>query len=220
MQFVDVVKKILPPVVIDKVRAYRKAQKEEAGEKPAEWYDKILEKTDAYDRHYTESAHYAIWTVLIDRIRKYGPANVLEIGCGSGQLATALRDYKLLTSYCGFDFSPKRIALARRQCPDLRFEIADVFQTDLFTTTPYDMVISTEFLEHVEQDLEVIAKVRSGAFFLGTVPNYPWTSHVRHFDTRDQVMERYSGYFADFDVFPIIRRKDNKIMYLMEGRKI
>jgi SAM-dependent methyltransferase len=220
MGFKEVVKKILPPVVINKVRAYRNSQREEAGEKSAEWYENAFQKSDTYEKHYTESRYYPIWTVLIDRVRKHGPANVLEIGCGTGQLAWALRDYDLLKDYCGLDFSPKRIEFARIQCPDLRFEIADVFQTDLFTTAHYDLVIATEFLEHVEQDLEVIARIRSGVHFLGTVPNYPWTSHVRHFDTRDQVIERYSGYIANLGVFPIIRRNDNKIIYVMEGQKI
>ena len=220
MEMRDVIKNSLPPSVVDRVRIWRYGKKEEAGEKPAEWYDDALEKSDTYDKHYTDSRYYAIWTVLIDRARKYGPSNVLEIGCGTGQLAWALRDYHLLKSYCGIDFAPKRIALARQKCPELRFEIADAFQTDLFTTLTYDLVISTEFLEHVEGDLEVISKIPSGTTFLGTVPNYPWTSHVRHFETPQQVTERYAGNFTGFDVFPILRRKDNKIIYLMEGRKI
>lgn len=219
MGFRDVIKSSLPSAVAKQLEIYRNAQREQAGEKSADWYDKAFEESDTYDKHYTESRYYPIWTVLIDRVRRRGSAKVLEMGCGTGQLAWALRDYGLLKDYCGFDFSPKRIEFARNQCTNLRFEIADAFQTDLFETTDYDMVITTEFLEHVEGDLEAIDRIKPGVHFLGTVPNYPWHSHVRHFEASEQVMERYSGRLVDFSVVPIIRRKDNKIIYVMEGRK-
>jgi 2-polyprenyl-3-methyl-5-hydroxy-6-metoxy-1,4-benzoquinol methylase len=219
MDFGDVAKRLLPNTTVDRLRAYRDSRKELPGEKDADWYDRALEKSETYDKHYTESLYYAIWTVLIDRLRKHGSAKILEIGCGTGQLAWALRDSDLLKDYCGFDFSPNRVAMARRNCPDLRFEIADVFDTNIFEIFSYELVISTEFLEHVNQDLKVIERIRPETFFLATVPNYPWTSHVRHFESCEQVEERYSDYFVDLQVSPILRRKDGKVIFVMEGRK-
>lgn len=214
------IKRLMPQAMLERIQAYRYPDAHRWGEQSADWYDKSFEEGATYSRHYTKSDHYPIWTVLIDRVRKCGPAKVLEIACGTGQLARALQDHGFLSDYCGLDFSPKRIEHARIQNADLRFEIADVFETDLLETFSYNTVITTEFLEHVERDLDVIGRIRAGTTILATVPNYPWTSHVRHFDTAEQVMERYSPLISGLDVFPILRLESNKIIYVMEGKKI
>jgi len=45
----------------------------------------------------------------------------------------------------------------------------------------------TEFLEHIEHDLDVIRFIRPRTYFVGTVPNFPYVSHVRHFQDCDEV---------------------------------
>jgi hypothetical protein len=57
------------------------------GEKGAEWYDASFERGRHWRRHYTESPYYFIWTVIADRVLRAGGRSILEIGCGSGQLA-------------------------------------------------------------------------------------------------------------------------------------
>jgi hypothetical protein len=105
-------------------------------------------------------------------------------------------------------------------CPEYRFVVADVFETDVFSTFPYDAVISLEFLEHVERDLDVIRRVRPGARFLGTVPNFPWDSHVRHFRDADEVRGRYGEFFTDFRVDTFLSMKEGSMYFLMQGTRI
>ncbi len=81
-------------------------------------------------------------------------------------------------------------------------------------------MVTTEFLEHVEEDLSVIGKVRSGAHFIGTVPNFPYISHVRHFDNVDQVNERYGSCFCDLRIVEIFGVQPDSKFYLMDGTKI
>ena len=220
MSTTELIKNILPPAMVRAVRKIKGTQTPRPhGERPAEWYDQILEETDAYGVHYTASGFYPIWTVLIDRIRRFGPCSIFEIACGTGQLAQAIRESGLMKDYCGFDFAAKRIEQARAGHPDLRFEHADAFKTDLFESFDYDLVISTEFLEHVEEDLAVVQRIRPGVRFIGTVPSYTWQSHVRFFQDTGEVAERYGSYFSDFSVVPIIRNEKLKTIFILEGTK-
>ena len=40
-------------------------------------------------KHYTASPYYPLWTVIVDRLRRPRSRAVLEVACGSGQLAAA-----------------------------------------------------------------------------------------------------------------------------------
>jgi len=75
-------------------------------------------------------------------------------------------------------------------------------------------VITTEFLEHVDGDLEVIRQIYSGSRFLATVPNFPYVSHVRHFNDSGEVMRRYEGLFEDFSVTMTPVNEKSKIFSL------
>ena len=190
---------------------------EVAGEKGADYYDRTFLEDANWSGHYTGSVDYYIWTVIVDRVRRARPRSVLEIGCGSGQLAHAVYDSGVVDSYCGFDFAPARLAQARRNVPAYRFEVANAFDTDLYETVDYDLVITTEFLEHVEHDLAVIRRIRGGARILGLVPNFPYVSHVRHFKSADEVTERYGPFFKDFTVDAIPMKVPGSVSFLFEG---
>src|SRR5437588_5565790 len=157
------------------------------------------------------------WTVLIDRLRTWRARRLLEIGCGSGQLACAIRDMGILEGYCGFDFSSHRLEYARSRCPELRFEVADAFKTDLFATFDYDSALATEFLEHVEGDLVVLSRLKPRTKFIGTVPNFPFVSHVRHFTSCDEVSARYAPLFDDFSVHRIPLNEQGKSLFILQG---
>jgi len=143
----------------------------------------------------------------------------LEIACGAGQLAMALHDMGLCENYRGFDFSVKRIEQARKILPNAQFHIADAFETELFDKADYDLVISTEFLEHINSDLDVLKRIKAGAHFIGTVPNYPWVSHVRHFQDAGEVADRYGPYFLEFNVCPILMKPAGQTIFVLEGIK-
>jgi Trans-aconitate methyltransferase len=151
------------------------------GEKGAAFYDEAFTTIQEYHTHYTASVYYFAWMVIIDRIRQAKPRSLLEIGCGPGQLARAIGDAFPAIDYVGFDFSPVAIGAASAHSPRIRFEVADALTTDLLAGQYDASPIGTEFREHVEQEMDVLAKLRPGTLFIGTVPNFPYVSHVRHF---------------------------------------
>jgi SAM-dependent methyltransferase len=203
--------------MLDRLAGSSAATTTREGQQDSDFYDRTFDADDYWRRHYTEVDHYCCWTVLIDRLRSHRARRLLEIGCGTGQLAGALRDARILDAYCGFDFSEHRLSHARTVCPEWRFEIADAFKTDLFDTFDYDAALSTEFLEHVEGDLDVLARLRGGTFFVGTVPNYAFVSHVRHFASPGDVAERYAPLLDRIDVVPIRLNVGGKTLYILEG---
>lgn len=184
------------------------------------YYDKAFSSAQHWQEHYTRSSYYFLWTVIIDRLRRIGPSAILEIGCGPGQLAAAIHDAQLATCYSGIDFSEVAIGYARKACPSqCIFNIENALESDLYTTATYDIVISTEFLEHVNQDVEVLSKVRSGARVIATVPNFPYISHVRHFEDTEDVLSRYGPLFRDFSVAVIPGVQPGTRFYLMDGER-
>lgn len=190
---------------------------EEVGEKGPLWYDQTFENNEQWSGHYTRSEYYFLWTVIADRIQQANVSSVLEIGCGSGQLAALLRD-RGLQDYRGLDFSPKRIEHARAICPEFEFVQENAFFSNLFKAFDYDLLLTTEFLEHVENDLAILQKIKPGSLFLGTVPNFPFVSHVRHFRDADEVADRYQSYFDDFRISEFVANDKGITFYLMEGR--
>src|SRR4051794_23943551 len=93
-------------------------------EQSAEWYDEMYDATPRYHVKYQDSPYYFLWSVIVDRVRRDGLRHVLEIGCGTGQLAAYLLDQGI-DSYVGMDFSEKAVDYARRNAPGGRFLVDD-----------------------------------------------------------------------------------------------
>lgn len=170
------------------------------GESPAGFYDACYRESEEYRKHYTASRYYFLWTVIVDRILHSGAKHVLEVGCGPGQLAHFLIEDGI-KEYLGIDFSPVAIELAlSKGLPRTRFEVADALETNIYKEFDYDVLVCTEVLEHVVDDLDIVARFIPGKRAICTVPNFPYKSHVRHFECDAQVAERYQAYFDDFTV--------------------
>jgi SAM-dependent methyltransferase len=171
-------------------------------ELPVAWYDQEYVGCEAYEGPYQLSRYYCLWLLIADRIRRDGPRRVLDIGCGAGQLAALLRDQGI-EDYVGVDFSQTAIAMAQRQVPKGRFVVADARTTPLYDVLDYDVLICTEVLEHIEDDLVVVARFKPGVRCICTVPSFPYKSHVRHFRDAAEVAARYQDYFRDLDVMTV-----------------
>jgi SAM-dependent methyltransferase len=108
-----------------------------------------------------------------------------------------------ITQYLGIDFSETAIALARQRSPCFGFIVADVRTTDVFARSHYDVIVCTEVLEHIADDLGLISRFRPGTRCICSVPSFPYESHLRHFRIADEVLGRYSALFDGLDVMTI-----------------
>lgn len=189
------------------------ARAAEVGAFDSDFYDDAYKRIEEYRSPYYNSRYYFVWTVMLDRLLRQQPVGVLEVGCGPGQLASLLLEHGI-QNYLGFDFSPQAIDMARANSSG-RFEVADARDTNLFETHNYDVILSTEVLEHIDFDLQIIERFPAGVRCICSVPSFPYISHVRHFTTKDEVYERYGGYFDDFDVLALRMPGEQGLWYYL-----
>lgn len=190
------------------------AAPEASRELPVAWYDREYVGCEAYEGPYYASRYYFLWLLIADRIRRDGIRRVLDIGCGAGQLAALLRDQGI-EDYVGLDFSKTAVDMARRQLPRGRFVVGDARTTGLYDEVDYEVIICTEVLEHIEDDLVVVARFKPSVRCICTVPNFPYVSHVRHFRDAAEVAERYRDYFRDLDVMTIAGGGSSTVQYFL-----
>lgn len=109
-------------------------------------------------------------------------ARLLDIGCGNGYLAGELlrRGYDVT----GVDLSHEGIELARMRYQAGRFEVLSV-EEDVLTrlgADPYDVVVSTEVIEHLYSPASFAAAcfgaLRPGGLLVLTTPDHNWIKNV------------------------------------------
>lgn len=80
---------------------------------------------------------------------------VADVGCGPGQVTAHLRRELGLDAY-GIDLSPEMVALARREHPDVRFEVGDLRALDLADGALAGLVSWFSFIHVPPADLDVV----------------------------------------------------------------
>jgi len=201
-------------------RLLRSTQSSAGVERDARWYDSSYADSSEYVQPYYGSRYYPVWAVIVERARQAKAQHILDVGCGSGQLAAYLIEGLGLPSYTGVDFSRKAIEIARRVVPGGNFTVGDALDHRTYERE-FDLIICTEVLEHIEEDLKVVSLFPSGSRCLCTVPDFPYPSHVRHFTSAEQVAERYGSAFELFDVveFKAVGHKKTPVLryFLIDG---
>jgi SAM-dependent methyltransferase len=147
-----------------------------------------------FDLPYRHSGYYPLFKVVARAVMAERPRRLLEVGCGTGGMAHLLMERYPAVAYRGFDFSPLAVDKARRRTGVAEaFSVGDATDAATYAGSGYDAVICTEVLEHIDNDLRVIAHWRIGAWCVCSVPNYDADTHVRLFRTEDEVRERYGS---------------------------
>ena len=177
------------------------------------WYNEAYAKSTEYRKEPEDSIYIEVWNKAISLIKN---ERILDFGCGPGQFAKLLlKNGKRFVK--GYDFSNEAIILAQRANPQHKrlFVVKDLLKIE--KVPAYDLVICFEVLEHITQDLEVIKKVGSGKRFIFSVPNYDYKSHVRKFETEDEIIQRYSKLLDVEQIFRIPMSNKNMTTSLAAG---
>jgi 2-polyprenyl-3-methyl-5-hydroxy-6-metoxy-1,4-benzoquinol methylase len=155
-----------------------------------EYYDQIFTRVEDYRAHYRDSRYFVLWTQVLQFLRKVPAPKILEIGCGPGQFAHYLYDQGF-RDYHGFDFSPEAVRRARENSPQ-SFDVGDAMSPD-FYKRDYNVAIVLEVLEHVQDDLGLLANLRPGTVLFFSLPTFDDEAHVRFFPQPRQVVDRYQS---------------------------
>lgn len=86
-------------------------------------------------------------------------ASILDVGCGAGVKSRYLANKGFRVT--GVDFSEKMIEIAKRESPEIPFEVVDVYEIDKYPKT-FDGVFAQAVLLHVpkEKIRGVLAKLK------------------------------------------------------------
>jgi len=158
-----------------------------------EYYDNIFRQSKRYLCPPEDSPYYALYIVILDLIKDSTLSfhvKVLDVGCGPGQFATLCA--RAGHEYVGLDWSRVAIEIGKKKGPGA-FYLVDVQQDRARFKGDYDVATFIEFLEHVPNDLEILADVPQGRTIILTVPDFPSKGHFRFFSDMDQVVRRYQN---------------------------
>jgi len=164
----------------------------------AGYYDQMFDKGGyggVYDLPYWHSGYLPLFRGVLGELRRLGSRSVLEVGCGTGAFAHLLMD-RTTVPYMGFDFSAVAVEKARERTGNAGvFFVGDACNRASYLH-PYDTIVCTEVLEHVEDDLGAVANWQTGAKCVCSVPNFDAESHVRFFRDEKEVLARYGDQIA------------------------
>lgn len=195
-------------------------------EQGSSFYDNVY-TTGGWQKTFFEdgdnSCYIKVWNVLINELSEKKNMNIVDLGCGNGQLARLLEKRKLsIDSYLGLDFSTVAINYANEKntFEHHKFQIEDfnIMQNLNKSNTHF---ICLEVLEHIEKDLELLKKVNgNNNSFLFSVPNYDSLSHVRTFKDKNEIIQRYSNILNIEKIYPVRFKEDNPklIIFLFVGK--
>ena len=125
------------------------------------------------------------------------PVRMLELGSGTGELASYLLAHHAGIEYLGLDVSPLAVEQAGRRIPQARFATANLMEPAPKEAAGYAAThaLCTEVLEHVDDPVTLLRNARAwmqpGCRLVVTVPGGPMSAfdkhigHRRHFSPRD-----------------------------------
>jgi trans-aconitate methyltransferase len=201
---------------------------------------------DDWDRHWDEYSQAAqenpaqeyrrkvIFSLLGLRPPGVG-VRVLDVGCGQGDMAAAIRDAFPKAEIVGLELSQLGVEISRQKVPDARFVHCNLLEE---VTPPQDLrrwathAVCSEVIEHVDDPLKLLRSAREymgpGCTLVVTAPGGPMSAfdkhigHRKHFQPSNiQRLFRDAGYIpeqvtgAGFPFFNLYR-----CAVVMRGKKL
>jgi len=123
-----------------------------------------------------------LWPPVLRRLASLPPASrVLDAGCGNGFFAKQLQQKGF--DVAGMDLEESGIYHARRSFPDIRFELASVYDdVSALLGQPFDAVVSLEVIEHLYDPRAFVSRVkeclRPGGLFILSTPYHGYLKNV------------------------------------------
>lgn len=74
--------------------------------------------------------------------------SLLEVGCGTGDMCEAFRSTYNLSSILGIDLAQNAVTVAKDRFPEVSFAQFDILNQDVSTLGKFDIIISSNTLEH------------------------------------------------------------------------
>lgn len=150
----------------------------------AEIYDQQWEGLDDFIRYNPGSRHRR--RLIIHFLKKISFKQVLEVGCGPGEILKTMKRLFFQCQWMGVDLAEKTILNNRKRIPWAEFEVLDI-ERKYFSDRSFDLVICSEVIEHCVDQEKVFQHlsqmISKGGHLLLTFPLgkiYPTERHYGH----------------------------------------
>lgn len=175
------------------VTAPEKAPTEHIYDEPTAHWSVLHEVTQRVDRkqfwHVTRNER--IYSVLRASVPDLHSKSFLEVGCGVANVVGFMHEQGMRDA-TGWEINPQAIAKARARYPGISFQEHNIL-TETRYDAHFDIVGHFDFLEHIEDDLECLKRLKNflkpGGYTILAVPAMPnlWSWH-------DEVFGHYRRY--------------------------
>ena len=164
------------------IRPYRRGHRPKS---TPEYYDEAF-RQPKYLCPPEDAPYFTLWSGILHFLIK-DPVKILDVGCGPGQFAELCA--RAGHEYVGLDWSPVAIEVGKKGPGECY--LVNVQEDRARFKDDHDVYTFIEFLEHVANDLEILADVPQGRTIILTVPDFPSNVHYRFFTDMKQVIDRY-----------------------------
>ena len=118
-----------------------------------------LEKNREYSDDYIQKIKNSkIPNMIKPLIEKQNVSKIVDLGCGEGGIICAIEKQDKSKKITGVDISPRRIDFLKNKFLKYNFLCKDVCSTRLKKHS-FDLVISTQVIEHVEDDKKLVDEI-------------------------------------------------------------
>jgi 2-polyprenyl-3-methyl-5-hydroxy-6-metoxy-1,4-benzoquinol methylase len=189
-------------------------------EQPENYYNlKMSQYNKRGDRFYN-----IVYNKIIELLPQEKNIKILDVGCGRGTFIGILLSNNY-SNICGIDFSEWCINYCRNKfdsIPFIKINLKNILCFKLIIEN-FSIIISTEVMEHILDDISIIKAIPKDHIFIFSVPNFDNEGHVRWFNNIDEIKNRYEKFLKieeSFE-FKLFEKKENtQKIFLIKSRKI
>jgi len=145
----------------------------------------------------------------VERIRPFLGQNILEIGAGGGRFTSALLGSGTFATYVATEPSSTLIAQFKARCPGVEIHQSLIEDLPKTFTGRFDTIIASHVLEHIEDDLMFLRRLRRfvkpGGRIIFMIPALNWLMsdldrNIGHYRRYDKTMIRRLCRAADVPI--------------------
>ena len=152
--------------------------------------------------------------------------DIIDLGCGYGGFINSIKTFDYSKKVTGIDISPKRIEFLKSKFPKDEFYVADVCDTKI--KKKFDLVYSSQVIEHVEDDKKMTTEIsrlakEKGYVYVSSVIKKPFSiykyrnrfgkfcldpTHEREYKNLKEFLDLFKENFKliNYNIFPVKRK--------------
>lgn len=111
---------------------------------------------------------------LLELVKRVDAKKVLDAGCGEGYMLSFLNGHMGHWEVAGFDIEESLVFKAKEKIPSAFLSVRSIYESN-FPDSEFDLVLSTEVLEHLQQPKEALKEISriTKRWAILSVPNEP-----------------------------------------------